>query len=161
MQELAGGELRLWLRVPRELSGDVAFRLTVPASLALLIATHNGSATVENAAAGLTAETHNGDIRFDSLAGPLVLTAHNGAIRGSIRGKQLEAAMQTQNGEIALRLARDCSARVTASTNNGSIALSGASEATLSERNSVGSYGDGKGELKLATHNGNISVRVD
>ncbi|MBI5851976.1 MAG: DUF4097 family beta strand repeat protein [Planctomycetes bacterium] len=158
--EIAGGELRLAVEVPDDVDGDVSFDLSAPARLMMLANTHNGSVTVSDASAGLRAGTHNGAVSIEQVATPVSLTTHNGAVRGSILGTELEVDVRTHNGAIALSIAREASARVSAATHNGSIVLSGASEVALAEGSATGTYGDGRGRLTLATHNGGITVRV-
>lgn len=161
VQDFDGSELRLKLNVPQDLDGDVAFRLTAPEAVMLLANTHNGAVKASAIGGGLRAATHNGAVELDRVSTPVHVDAHNGGVRGSIRGRELDVELRSHNGAIALRLDRDASAQVSATAHNGSISLSGATAMNLAEGSATGTYGEGKGSLKLATHNGQIAVRIE
>lgn len=163
-------------------SVGVSLDVTVPDRTSLKLETHNGAVAVTDVTGDVRAITHNGKITTMRVSGSTVLETHNGAIsvrstsgdadlkthNGSVKAFYSESAspvsdisIVTYNGSIELEPPPDLSAKVVASTNNGSIntdlpiIVSG----KLSRNRLAGTIGSGQGRLHLETHNGSIRLR--
>lgn len=163
--ETADGQLRLFGKFPREQlsnrSPSFAFRLTVPARMAVTLDSHNGDLHVTDLAGAVKSTTHNGDIHLKGQCAKVALETHNGNVVADLDGKgSLDGDVVTHNGNVVLALAGAVDATVTASTHNGSLAAgSRLTEAKVSRRQLTGKVGAGTGKLTVTTHNGDVTFR--
>ena len=163
-------------------SVSVSLDIVLPDKVNLALQSHNGGIEIENITGKTTAASHNGRIFVKNISGPTKLETHNGAIdaenisgnidflshNGRVKAVFSENAeadsditMVTHNGGIDLTPPPDYSARVDISTHNGSlhIGLPVTVSGNVSKNNLVGTVRDGKGQMKLETHNGSINIR--
>ena len=143
--EPSGDGLTARIKKPTRLinkSVGVSLDVTVPGRTNLELVTHNGPVEVADITGDVRATTHNGRVETQRVSGSAVLTTHNGKIsvkqtsgnaklrthNGSVKAYYAEASpsdsdisIVTHNGSIELETPPDLSARIEASTNNGSI----------------------------------------
>jgi DUF4097 and DUF4098 domain-containing protein YvlB len=183
--EPSGDTLTVRIKKPTHLinkSVGVRLDVTVPDRTNLKLETHNGSVAVTDITGDVHAITHNGKITTERVSGSTVLETHNGSIsvrstsgdaklrthNGSVKAFYAETAspisdisIVTSNGSIELETPPALSARIEASTHNGSIntALPITIIGKVSKRKLTGTIGSGEGRLYLETHNGSIRIR--
>lgn len=166
----------------RNRSVSVSLDITTPNQTSLELVTHNGGVKITDIEGRITATTHNGGITSENTTGTTRLKTHNGPVacrdmsgdaqlnshNGSVKAYYSEAApsvcdisMTTHNGGIELVTPPDFSAKIDASTNNGSIDTNIAITVIgkVSKSRLTGTIGTGKGKLHLETHNGSIKIR--
>ncbi len=183
--EPSGDILAVKIRRPTHLinkSVSVSLDVTVPNETNLELGIHNGSVRITDVAGMVNATTHNGKVTTERVSGSTVFVTHNGSItcretsgdaklkthNGSAKVFYSEAAPAVSdisiiiyNGSIEFVSPPDLSARIEASTHNGSIktdlpiTISG----KVSKRKLTGTIGSGEGRLHLETHNGSIRIR--
>ncbi len=141
-------------------SGSIDYRITVPVWMSLNLGGVNTDITVEGTQGEVSAETVNGEISVRGGSGFISLSSVEGAVlldgaRGhinlnavnegiTVRNADGELAVETVNGDIALE--RIKSASVDASTVNGDVWFDG----PIQDR----------GQYRLATHNGDVTLVV-
>ena len=163
-------------------SVSVSLDVTVPNQTDLELGTHNGSIVVADISGRINATTHNGEVATERFSGTAVLETHNGPItcretsgdaklkthNGSIKAFYCEAApavsdisIISHNGSIELTASPGLSARIDASTHNGSINtdLPITVRGKGTKKRLTGAIGSGEGKLYLETHNGSIRLR--
>ncbi len=183
--EPSGNRLTVRIKRPTRLvnkSVSVSLDATVPNQTDLGLRTHNGAVRVADITGHVNATTHNGKVTTERISGAVVLETHNGAVactelsgdaklkthNGSVKAYYSEAApsandisITTYNGGIEFTAPPGLSARIDASTHNGSIntdlpiTVSG----KVNKRQLAGTIGSGQGRLHLETHNGSIRIR--
>lgn len=183
--EPSGNRLTVKIKKPTHLvnkSVSVSLDATVPDRTDLELRTHNGAVRVADITGHVNATTHNGKVATERVSGAVVLETHNGAVtctelsgdaklkthNGSVEAYYSETAssandisIATYNGGIAFTAPPGLSARVDASTHNGSIntdlpiTVSG----KVSKRRLTGIIGSGQGRLHLETYNGSIRIQ--
>ncbi|UCC98793.1 MAG: DUF4097 family beta strand repeat protein [Phycisphaerales bacterium] len=126
--------------------------------------THNGKVTAEHVSGTAVLQTRNGDIECAQLSGDAQLKTHNGSVRALYSESAepvCDASIVTYNGGIEFTAPRDFSARVEASTHNGSVHtdLPITVVGKVSRNQVNGTVGTGQGKLHLETHNGPIRIR--
>ena len=126
--------------------------------------THNGKATAENVSGSTILETHNGEVRCREISGDSDLHTHNGGVDvvyAETAPSVCDVSIVTHNGSIDFTSPPDFSARVNASTNNGSVRTDLLITVTgkISKNRLAGTIGTGEGKLHLETHNGSIKIR--
>ncbi|MHC4434006.1 MAG: DUF4097 family beta strand repeat-containing protein [Planctomycetota bacterium] len=163
-------------------SVSVSYDIQVPNQTNLELITHNGAVRIADIAGDVDATTHNGKVSTENSSGTVVLTTHNGSVNcqnisggarlhthnGGVDAVYSETApsvcdvsIETYNGGISFKSPPNFSARVDASTHNGSvhtdlpITVSG----KVSKRKLTGTIGAAEGKLYLKTHNGSIRIR--
>ncbi len=161
---------------------SVSLDVEVPNQTDLDLVTHNGSVEISDIKGLLDATTHNGKVTSERISGTTVFKTHNGSVtcgeisgstqlkshNGSIKAFFIDTApavcdisIVTYNGGIKLKTPPGFSARIDASTHNGSIntdlpiTVSG----KVSKSKLTGTIGAGEGQLHLETHNGSIRIR--
>ena len=163
-------------------SVSVGLNVTVPNKTSLESATHNGGVKITDITGEIDATTHNGGITATQIAGDTKLKTHNGGItckeisgdaqlrthNGGIKIYYSEAAkpacdvsVVTHNGGVEFTAPPNFSAKVEASTHNGSIItdLPITVIGKVSKRKLTGTIGKGEGKLRLETHNGSIKIK--
>jgi hypothetical protein len=181
--EQSGNRLTARIKRPTHLvnkSVSVSLDATVPNRTDLGLRTHNGAIKVADITGHVNATTHNGKVTTERISGAVVLETHNVTCtelsgdaklkthNGSVNVYYSEAApsandisITTYNGGIAFTAPPGLSARIDASTHNGSIntdlpiMVSG----KVSKRQLAGTIGSGQGRLHLETHNGSIRIQ--
>jgi hypothetical protein len=156
--------------------------VTVPNQTSIDLNTHNGALNIENLTGRLNGTTHNGTISCKKVAGSTQLETHNGSVvcedaSGDIKlrthngnAKAFYAAtappvcnlsMVTHNGSVCVTTPPNFSAKVEASTHNGSINTDLPMTVTgnITKGKLTGTIGKGEGELYLETHNGSIKIK--
>lgn len=159
---------------------QVAFEIEQPAQASLDAETHNGAIRAKALRADLQVLSHNGAIEVQDCRGAWDLGTHNGAIAASgrsekikvethngavscrwVEGGPISGQILTHNGAIDLSLAKGCSARLRCGTSNGRIQNSLPLAEVRTDRHSLrGTLGQGEGELRVDTNNGNIRLRT-
>jgi len=183
--EPSGNTLTVKIKKPTLLmnkSVGVSLDVTVPNQTNLELGTYNGAVAIADIAGRVRATSHNGKVTTERVSGGTELETHNGSItcrqtsgdtklrthNGNVKAFYAEAAspvsdisIVTSNGSIELIAPPDLSARIEASTHNGSIntdlpiTVSG----KVTKRKLTGTIGSGEGRLHLETHNGPIRLR--
>jgi hypothetical protein len=183
--EPSGDTLAVKIRKPTLLvnkSVGVSLDVTVPNQTNLELGTHNGAVTIADITGRVRATSHNGKVTTERISGAMELETHNGSItcrqvsgdaklrthNGSVKAFYAESAspvvdisIVTSNGSIELAAPSGLSARVEASTHNGSINtdLPITVRGQLTKRKLTGTIGSGEGRLHLETHNGSVRLR--
>jgi hypothetical protein len=148
-------------RLEWNMSPSFAFTITAPAQLGMQLTSHNGAIAVHGLRGPVTAESHNGSIAVQMAAGHLALTTHNGGIRADVQGQgQLDGTVITHNGTVDIRLADGVSTSIVAQTHNGSVqAARTLTDLCVSDSSLTGRLGDGRGQLQVSSHNGDVTIR--
>jgi hypothetical protein len=183
--EQTGGGLVLKIDRPAHLMNryvSVSLNVILPENVNLNLESNNGSIEIDNIKGDITASSHNGRIFVRNISGQTKLESHNGSVEaenisgdinflshnGRIKAEFSQSAapdtnitMISHNGSIELTAPENYSARADISTHNGSInlGLHITVSGNFSKNQLIGIIGDGKGELKLETHNGSINIR--
>jgi hypothetical protein len=126
--------------------------------------THNGKVTTENVAGTTVLRTHNGSVNCMNISGDAKLNTHNGGIEvvySEMAPPVCDVSIVTHNGGVGFTAPPGLSARVEASTNNGSVHTDLPITVTgkVSKNKLTGTIGAGEGKLYLETHNGSIKIR--
>ncbi len=106
---------------------NVSYQVWVPTTSNLKLEASNGSISVERVRGQMRAETLNGSVHLREVAGDIDVSTTNGSVildltRGSLNGWASSGIkLSTTNGSVRLTVPRDFSARVEASTVNGSV----------------------------------------
>ncbi|MFB8420430.1 DUF4097 family beta strand repeat-containing protein [Priestia aryabhattai] len=114
---------------------------------------HNGLTSIKNAAAKtVQAKGNNGKITLSNVEGSLEGETHNGSIALETEELDRDIDFKTHNGKITITTEKQPSdVQFNVSVDNGKVDI-----LNKYDRNAV--IGNGKNIIKLATHNGNISV---
>lgn len=163
-------------------SVSVSLDVHVPNQTNLELTTHNGAVRIKDITGDLNATTHNGKATAEGTSGTTVLKTHNGSVgcrdisgdvklhthNGGVEVVYSEAApsvcdvsIVTHNGGIGFTAPSGFSARVDASTHNGSVHTDLPITVTgkVSKSKLAGTIGTGEGNLHLETYNGSIKIR--
>jgi hypothetical protein len=169
-------------RLKMNQSISVSFDVIVPNKTDLELLTHNGAVEIADIAGRVNATTHNGKVAAGNISGTTVLETYNGAVdctqisgdaqlkthNGGVQASYSQAAppvcdvsIVTYNGGIEFVAPPGFSARVEATTNNGSVHtdLPVTVVGEISKSRIEGAVGTGQGKLHLETHNGSIRMR--
>lgn len=120
--------------------------------------THNGNIRIEAAGASIEAKSHNGDLVLSSSGGAIAASTHNGDITVDLESAETATgSVETHNGDVEIRPGEATSMLVRFSTRNGS--LSGGTFTKTGSRSWEARYGAAETELRIETHNGDLSVR--
>jgi hypothetical protein len=183
--EQADDELVLKIDKPRNLhnrSVSVSLDIIVPDNINLELETYNGYINIENITGRVEATTNNGKMTAKNVYGTNILETYNGKIiaedisgdiklktyNGSVKAYYSDSiqpapdiSMVTYNGGISLTTPPDYSAKVYASTYNGSIDtdLPITVIGKVKKNKLTGTIGEGQAELHLETYNGSIRIR--
>ncbi len=183
--ERTGNGLVLKIERPSHLTNrsvSVSLNVVLPDKVDLNLESHNGGIKIENITGQITAtsnngrilvknisgqtklESHNGNVDAENISGNIDFLSHNGRIKAEFSqdaDPNTNITMVSHNGSIELTTPPNYSARANISTNNGSInlGLPITVSGKLSRNKLNGTISDGKGELKLETHNGSINIR--
>lgn len=137
-----------------------AFTFAVPPSVRVALESHNGALRVTGMQDEVSAVTHNGEVVVDAAAPVVATSSHNGDVRLTLRGELREATVETHNGEVAVEMAAAGNAKVTVETHNGTIHVPANLRDAVHERGLLqGRFGEGKGNLRITTHNGDVRLR--
>jgi len=163
-------------------SVSVSYDIQIPNQTNLELITHNGAVRIADITGDINATTHNGKVSTENSSGTVVLTTHNGSVNcqnisgdarlhthnGGVDAVYSETApsvcdvsIETYNGGIGFTSPPNFSARVDASTHNGSVHTDLPITVTgkVSKRKLTGTIGTAEGKLYLETHNGSIKIR--
>jgi hypothetical protein len=163
--EASGGTLHVFGKYPRsELnnrSPSFRFTLRVPTAMAVELSSHNGDIAATGIAGTAKLETHNGDIGGTLRTNHVVAETHNGDVDLRIDGDgALDGSVTSHNGDIDLVLASGLGTQLKASTHNGRVTPpANTADATVGKRRLTCRIGDGKGQLVVDTHNGDVVIR--
>lgn len=183
VREVRSGTLELGWRwkesPPGRWQGRVSFRISQPAALPVDAETHNGAIDVTSVEAACITRSHNGEIRISGCRSSLTarshdgsiaasgevaevsVTSHNGDIRLKLGGSQgIRGAIESHNGNVTLDLSEENPAKVACSTHWGRIRAQRPFDEQTSGRNFlVGADKNATGELRIRTHNGDVTLR--
>jgi Putative adhesin len=144
-------------------SADVAYQITLPASLAIEAETVNGRVSAMNRSGDLVLSTVNGGVRVDGHDGPLKVNTVNGSVEVSFAGPMRQASLETVNGSVTVTCARESSIRCTLQTTNGRI-QSQFPEVTVEgkwgPKEARGAINGGRESLAVETVNGDVRLFV-
>lgn len=114
---------------------------------------HNGFTSIKNAAAKtVQAKGNNGKITLSNVEGSLKGETHNGSIALETEELDRDIDFKTHNGKVKITTKKEPSnVQFNVSVDNGKVDI-------LNKYDSNAVIGKGKNIIKLATHNGNISV---
>jgi len=183
--EPSGNKLTAKIVKPRLRSNQsisVNLDVTLPNRADLELTTHNGNVRITDISGEISGRTHNGNVTATQVSSSTKLQTHNGSVRckeisgdaqlksynGSVKAFYCETApgvcnvsIITHNSGIELVAPPGFSARVEASTHNGSVRtdLPIAVTGKVNKRKLTGTIGAGEGKLYLETHNGSIRIR--
>ena len=121
----------------------------------------NGEITLNNLEGNLICVLTNGNINLGSIQGNVNAMVVNGIISGNVTIPQSGTCiLNTTNGQILLSIPQNTSALFNASVVNGNISLSNLilQEINSSPQQISGILGNGEGDIRLRTVNGNILV---
>jgi DUF4097 and DUF4098 domain-containing protein YvlB len=126
--------------------------------------THNGDVTCKEVAGNTQLQTHNGSIICEDASGDINLRTHNGSAKAFYSASAppvCNVAAVSHNGGVSITTPPNFSAKVDASTHNGSINtnLPITVEGNITKGKLTGTIGAGEGELYLETHNGSINIK--
>jgi hypothetical protein len=163
--EFVDGKLRIAGEHPEGMfwnfSPSFAFRLEVPAQVAVTLTSHNGGLKVRGTRGEQRLETHNGGVDAEVDARQMRVETHNGRIALDVRTQgPVDGTILSHNGGVDVRLAEGASTTLTASTHNGDITPpERMQDARMTERSLRARIGDGTGALSVTTHNGDVRIR--
>jgi hypothetical protein len=126
--------------------------------------THNGNVTCKEVAGNTKLQTHNGSITCEDASGDIDLRTHNGSAKAFYSASAppvCSVSMVSHNGGVSLTAPPNFSAKVEASTHNGSVNTDLPITVTgeVSRKKLAGTIGKGQGKLYLETHNGSITIK--
>ena len=150
-------------RSVRSGSWSVSVRVQVPQGTDLTLSTTNGSIKVAGVSGPVTGRTTNGSITATDLRDRANLRTTNGSIQAHFDGPLTpggEIRLRTTNGGVDLTLPRDVSARLEATTTNGSIST----DFPITVQGRIGrqisgTLGNGGALIEARTTNGAIRLR--
>lgn len=147
----------------RTRNNDVAveFTVKVPAGLAFVARTVNGSVRAERLLGDVAAYTVNGAVRLEA-AGHARAETVNGSIRATLGRADWKdgTSFETVNGAVRVTLPAATDASVRVETVNGGIESDfSMSDARKTRRSLTGTIGKGGRELKIKTVNGSVALR--
>jgi len=141
-------------------SSMFTFTITLPPRTTLDLRGHNGDLRLQGTAGDVQAETHNGRILGAAAGARVTAITHNGGVELDLRGGGREVGIETHNGQVVVTLDADHGARVEASTHNGQIRCElPLQDVERERRHLTGRLGDGKGTLRITTHNGDVVLK--
>lgn len=141
-------------------SSVFAFTITLPPRTTLDLRGHNGDLRLQGTAGDVQAETHNGRILGAAAGARVRAITHNGGVELDLRGGGREVDIETHNGQVVVALDASHSALVEASTHNGQIRCElPLQDVERERRHLTGRLGDGKGTLRVSTHNGDVVLK--
>jgi DUF4097 and DUF4098 domain-containing protein YvlB len=126
--------------------------------------THNGDVFCKEVAGDTHLQTHNGSLTCEDVSGDINLRTHNGSAKAFYSASATpicSVSMVSHNGGVSITTPPSFSAKVDASTHNGSINtdLPITVEGNITKGKLTGTIGKGEGSLYLETHNGSISIK--
>ena len=131
------GHLFPWFLFGRSNSADVAYQLTLPASVAVEAETVNGRIGASKRTGDLVLSTVNGAVKVEGQDGPLKVNTVNGSVEVSFLNAMRQSNLETVNGSVTITCAKDSSIRCSLQTTNGRIQ----SEFPGHDRGQVGAEG--------------------
>ena len=147
-------------------SDGVAFELSVPSKMKLMLKTSNGAVGIrlERFQGSVVASTSNGKIEVIESQGTMLLDSSNGKI--SLKSCALTGVntLHTSNGGIQVELVPGSGIGLTAQTSNGTVSCNASNSKVEQSKKSrmegvlFGQEVDAKNMLDLKTSNGNISI---
>jgi DUF4097 and DUF4098 domain-containing protein YvlB len=142
----------------------IAYEISVPKGLDLVVRTSNGSINVYELVGSLRLETSNGSIDISSASGPEEIDAKTSNGRITVKGAPEGGLydLRTSNGTVTVSLPQEVGIGIEATTSNGSINLGSGqwtmSGGQISNKNVKATRGDGSLTLRITTSNGNVRI---
>jgi DUF4097 and DUF4098 domain-containing protein YvlB len=181
----SGGKLTAKIEKPESATDEcvrVDIDVTVPNKTSIDLTSHNGPLNIENLIGQVSSTTHNGTIICKKISGNTQIQTYNGSIaceeisgditlqtrNGNATASYSAAAppicnasLITRNGSVSLTTPPNLSAKIEASTHNGSIdtALPMTVKGNITGGKLTGTIGKGEGRLYLETNNGSIKIK--
>jgi DUF4097 and DUF4098 domain-containing protein YvlB len=151
-----------WSFFGRSGSAEVAYQVTLPASIAVEAETVNGRIGASRRAGDLVLSTVNGAVKVDGQDGPLKVNTVNGSVEVSFAGAMRQASLETVNGSVTVTCAKDSSIRCALQTTNGRIQseFPVSIEGKWGPKEAHGSINGGKESLAVETVNGDVRLFV-
>jgi DUF4097 and DUF4098 domain-containing protein YvlB len=154
---------------------------SLPERAGLNIITSNGQVTVSGMSAGVTVSNSNGavvltgtggDAQVSTSNGDVTVQVHSGGVTINTSNGQIDcdlaalpavksAVLNTTNGKVILRLPPDVSCRITATTSNGTVVISGfyVQYEEQSQTRVRAKIGSGAASVTVTTTNGDITIQ--
>ncbi len=126
-EDVSPSRVKLETKLPRGggffgSSGQVEYRVRVPAGIEARFSTVNGGVGVRGLTGRVSAETTNGGVTARDMAGQLQATTTNGGLEIDLASMpEGGVKLECTNGGIHVRLPRDAKATISASITNGGI----------------------------------------
>lgn len=143
-------------------SADVAYQVTLPATLAVEAETVNGKLTAAKRTGDLVLSTVNGSVKVEGQDGPLKVNTVNGSVEVTFAGAMRQANLETVNGSVTVTCAKDSSIRCALQTTNGRIQseFPVTIEGKWGPKEAHGSINGGRESLAVETVNGDVRLFV-
>lgn len=142
-------------------SYEVDYDITIPAAMAVLISSVNGTITITDVTSELTVASTNGGVVLDGFVGDATISVVNGTVVGDVTlplGGVLTIGIV--NGGAGIEIPTETSADFTARVVNGSISTSNLTFTDLETTPTMitGVLGEGDGVIDISVTNGTILV---
>ena len=156
------GHMFPWFFFGRSSSADVAYQLTLPASVAVEAETVNGRIGASKRTGDLVLSTVNGAVKVEGQDGPLKVNTVNGSVEVSFLNAMRQSNLETVNGSVTITCAKDSSIRCSLQTTNGRIQseFPVTIEGKWGPKEARGSINGGKESLAVETVNGDVRLFV-
>jgi hypothetical protein len=140
----------------------VSFRVNVPRSSDLDLATTNGGITIDGVSGKIRFETTNGGVTIDELGGDVRGSTTNGGLTVRLGGNTWQGSgldVETTNGGVTMRIPEGYSARLETGTVNGGLSID--FPITVQgriDRRITTDLGDGGPTIRARTTNGGVRI---
>jgi DUF4097 and DUF4098 domain-containing protein YvlB len=141
-------------------SGEVRYRVEVPATTKLVLDTTHGQIAVDGVRGAAKLETVNGTIKANGLGGSVSAETVNGGVDVGLASLDSDVRVETVNGGVTVRLPASAKATLVARTTNGGLNVDGlqVEEVEKSRRRLEARLnGGGDHRVSVETTNGGIS----
>jgi DUF4097 and DUF4098 domain-containing protein YvlB len=143
-------------------SGEVRYRVEVPAATKLVLETTNGGIEVDGVRGAAKLETVNGTIKAQGLGGSVSAETVNGGVDVGLASLDADVRVETTNGGVTLRLPPSAKATLVARTTNGGLNVDGlqVEEVERSRRRLEARLNGGGQRVEAETTNGGVTFRA-
>lgn len=143
-------------------SGEVRYRVEVPAATKLVLETTNGQIEVNGVHGAAKLETVNGHINARGLGGSISAETVNGGVDLGIATLDADVRVETTNGGVTVRLPASAKATLVARTTNGGLNVDGlqVEEVERSRRRLEARLNGGGQRVEAETTNGGVTFKA-
>ena len=144
------------------MSGEVRYRVEVPAATKLVLETTNGHIEVNGVHGAAKLETVNGHINATGLSGSISAETVNGGVDLGIATLDADVRVETTNGGVTVRLPASAKATLVARTTNGGLNVNGlqVEEVERSRRRLEARLNGGGQRVEAETTNGGVTFKA-